>query len=323
VKLGRLFFLFSVSIFSALAAAAPPAGDVLAGVPAWFEPTPNNIFAARSNGGLVNVDSHTMAFRANGKTDRLEWIGAEAARLSGAAFNGAYTDYHVGAPSAWRTQVPHFARVEARGLYAGIDAVYYWNAGQFEFDLQVAPGRDVSQIRLHASSTAVPQADGSLLAGQFRLRPPVAYQETVSGRVNVPAQYRLDQGDIGFAIGSYDRSLPLVIDPLVFVGFFGGDQYGRANAIATTPDGITYIVGGASSETTIPSSAPEQELPAGAGDAFAAGVLFGWHAGASVRDQLRYGVCAAAANLSDETCTGGLKSLKECLAIGDKYGFRS
>src|SRR5215204_6356613 len=38
---------------------------------------------------------------------------------------------------------------------------------------------------------------------------------------------------------------------------------------------------------------------AGAGDAFAAGVLFGWHAGAAVRDQLRYGVCAAAANLSD------------------------
>jgi sugar/nucleoside kinase (ribokinase family) len=46
---------------------------------------------------------------------------------------------------------------------------------------------------------------------------------------------------------------------------------------------------------------------AGAGDAFAAGVLLGWHDGASVREQLRIGVCAAAANLTDETCTNGLR----------------
>ena len=62
---------------------------------------------------------------------------------------------------------------------------------------------------------------------------------------------------------------------------------------------------------------------AGAGDAFGAGVLFGWHEGRSLAEQLRYGVCAAAANLSDETCTGGLRPLKECLALGDKFGFRS
>jgi sugar/nucleoside kinase (ribokinase family) len=61
---------------------------------------------------------------------------------------------------------------------------------------------------------------------------------------------------------------------------------------------------------------------AGAGDAFTAGVLLGWHEGISVTDALRYGVCAAAANLSEETCTGGLKSLETCLALGERYGFR-
>ena len=62
---------------------------------------------------------------------------------------------------------------------------------------------------------------------------------------------------------------------------------------------------------------------AGAGDAFGAGVLLGWHDGASVAEQLRYGVCAAAANLSEETCTGGLRPLEECLALGKRFGFRS
>ena len=62
---------------------------------------------------------------------------------------------------------------------------------------------------------------------------------------------------------------------------------------------------------------------AGAGDAFTAGVLLGWHDARPVEEGLRIGVCAAAANLSDETCTGGLRSLAECLALGDTHGFRS
>jgi sugar/nucleoside kinase (ribokinase family) len=62
---------------------------------------------------------------------------------------------------------------------------------------------------------------------------------------------------------------------------------------------------------------------AGAGDAFGAGVLLGWHDGRPVVEQLRYGVCAAAANLSEETCTGGLRPLADCLEIGKRFGFRS
>jgi sugar/nucleoside kinase (ribokinase family) len=62
---------------------------------------------------------------------------------------------------------------------------------------------------------------------------------------------------------------------------------------------------------------------AGAGDAFTAGVLLGWHEGLPVEEALRIAVCAAAANLSSETCTGGLRPLDECLALGAQHGFRS
>ncbi len=61
---------------------------------------------------------------------------------------------------------------------------------------------------------------------------------------------------------------------------------------------------------------------AGAGDAFTAGVLHAWHENQPVKDALKLGVCAAAANLGDETCTGGMRPLDECLALGEKYGFR-
>ena len=62
---------------------------------------------------------------------------------------------------------------------------------------------------------------------------------------------------------------------------------------------------------------------AGAGDAFTAGLLLAWHEHLPVREWLRYGVCAAAANLADETCTGGMLPLARVLEIGARHGFRA
>jgi sugar/nucleoside kinase (ribokinase family) len=61
---------------------------------------------------------------------------------------------------------------------------------------------------------------------------------------------------------------------------------------------------------------------AGAGDALAAGVLLGLHQQTTMRDALRFGVCAAAASLRHPSCTLGVGPLRECLALGECYGYR-
>jgi sugar/nucleoside kinase (ribokinase family) len=58
---------------------------------------------------------------------------------------------------------------------------------------------------------------------------------------------------------------------------------------------------------------------AGAGDAFAAGVLLGLHEGWPLQKSLFTGVCVAAASLSHPTCTGGVKSLSASLKLARKY----
>jgi sugar/nucleoside kinase (ribokinase family) len=58
---------------------------------------------------------------------------------------------------------------------------------------------------------------------------------------------------------------------------------------------------------------------AGAGDAFCSGVLYGLHEGWDIQRSLYTAVCASAANLSHPTCTGGMKSLRSILALGEKY----
>ena len=72
--------------------------------------------------------------------------------------------------------------------------------------------------------------------------------------------------------------------------------------------------------------APSLELPAdyikgtaGAGDAFCSGILHGLHEGWTLERCLDLANCAAAANLSDPTCTGGMRALAEVLELGRNY----
>jgi sugar/nucleoside kinase (ribokinase family) len=60
----------------------------------------------------------------------------------------------------------------------------------------------------------------------------------------------------------------------------------------------------------------------GAGDAFAAGVLLGLHENAPMETALRYGVCAAAASLTEASSSDGVVPLTECLRLAENYGYR-
>ncbi len=60
----------------------------------------------------------------------------------------------------------------------------------------------------------------------------------------------------------------------------------------------------------------------GAGDAFAAGVLYGLHQDEPIETALRYGVCVAAACLAGAGASDGVCSLAECLELEKTFGVR-
>jgi sugar/nucleoside kinase (ribokinase family) len=61
----------------------------------------------------------------------------------------------------------------------------------------------------------------------------------------------------------------------------------------------------------------------GAGDAFAAGYLFGTHEGFTVQRSLQLAVCSAAACLTHPTPSQGLRSAEECLELMTIHGLRN
>jgi sugar/nucleoside kinase (ribokinase family) len=61
----------------------------------------------------------------------------------------------------------------------------------------------------------------------------------------------------------------------------------------------------------------------GAGDAFAAGVIYGLHEGWPVAECLRLAAASAAACVRGQNTSDGILSASECLAAAERWGYRS
>jgi hypothetical protein len=127
--------------------------------------------------------------------------------------------------------VPGYASVAYRGVYDGIDVTYHGsNRGELEFDLTLAPGADPEVVRLRYTGASRLRIDrsGSLVvrtrAGSIRQAPPVVYQTVDGARQRVPGHYVLrGPREVGFSLGAYDRTAPVVIDPVIsYATYLGG-----------------------------------------------------------------------------------------------------
>ncbi len=166
------------------------------------------------------------------------------------------SNYFLGQnPRQWHTGVRHFGKVRYRNIYPGIDAVFYGNPRELEYDLVVQPGADPSKIRLafDGPKRISLAANGDLVLHfgglEIRNRKPRIYQRDGSGDRSINGCYRvLGERLAGFAIERYDATKPLVVDPVMAYGtFLGGSGGDTANAIATDAQGNVYVAGGTTS----------------------------------------------------------------------------
>jgi hypothetical protein len=161
-------------------------------------------------------------------------------------------NYYLGSdPARWHTNIPTYERVAYTGVYPGTDLVYYGQQGQMEFDFVLAPGADPGRIRLQFSGPEHMQIDpaGDLVFRNgnesLAFRRPVAYQQAGNDRHYVEAAFDLSgEREIGFRLGDYDHSRPLIIDPVIqYKTYLGSEGADSGNAVLTDADGNRYIAG--------------------------------------------------------------------------------
>ena len=192
-------------------------------------------------------------------------------------------NYFIGNdPAKWRTNLPTYAGIAYQQLYPGIDLYYDGAEGVLKGTYTIAPGADPTCIRWRydgAVDVRIDETTGDLLidlgkAGQRHTlteRAPTAWQ-TINGQ-RVPATTRytiLEDGSIGFALGSYDPTQPLTLDPvLIYSTYLGGIGNDWGRGIAVDSEGNAYVTGETTS-TDFPTASPLQPAHGGIHDVFVA-----------------------------------------------------
>ena len=271
------------------------ARSILAGLPLIFEPNvgQGNLQPTDSRarfvthgsgysmvlgneGAILSLVTKTRSTSSSsGSESRVQTLGM---RLAGASPNVSLSavdplpgksNYFIGNnPAKWRTGVPQFARVRYENVYPGINLVFYGNQGHLEYDFQVTPSGDPSRAELEFNGAEkLELRDGSLVIrgqnGNVRLDAPSVYQEIDGRKQTVDGTFVLRAANrVGFAVGAYDHSRELIIDPILnFSTYFGGSGDEHNTSVAVDGSLNIYLAGSTTSPNLpVPTGAVQTTL---------------------------------------------------------------
>jgi Beta-propeller repeat len=191
--------------------------------------------------------------------------GNAGAKIEGRGEVAGKVNYFIGNdPKKWHANVPEFESVSYAGIYPGIDLVYHGEQKQLEFDFVVAPLAKAENIALNFAGVQRMTTDrsGNLVltsaSGDLTLHRPVAYQPGADGHKIVDAHFVIAANhQVGFALGDYDHSRELVIDPMLsYATYIGGNGDDEAYGVASDSSGNFYITGESDSTSGFPGSNP-------------------------------------------------------------------
>jgi hypothetical protein len=156
-------------------------------------------------------------------------------------------------------------KVTYDNLWAGISLTYkVAKGGITESVYHVAPKADVSEIRLKYNAPVELQKDGKLKIkfskGYMTETAPIAWQEINGKKNTIDVAFRVEKGEVGFRVGKYDKTLPLIIDPTyAWHTFYGaiGNYTDYAYSIAVDNSrGDIYVLGKSAIRWTGPNGEP-------------------------------------------------------------------
>lgn len=251
-------------------------------LPVVFEPgAGGNSFVSRTGEQFAALRSDGVSLKIAGgrQAIRVAFRGANpGASAQGVDPLPSYSNYFLGRKrSEWRNRVPQYRGVRYRGVYPGIDVVYYGRGGKLEYDFVIAPGADPSCIELRFEGVDQVRADANgdlrlrFPGGELVQRRPRVYQIINGREQELAGGYRVRaHSEARFTLARYDRSRELVIDPVLeYSQYTGSAGYDFGTGVAADAAGNVYVVG-VTNGITFPTQDKAQELHGGATDALVA-----------------------------------------------------
>lgn len=187
--------------------------------PAYFE---ENLGQAPSNALLLGrqlsdrlyVERGRLVLVDGGSKTAIEFVGGRIERLvKERPLSGTVQLVK----SSGTVKVPAFESARAPEVWPGIALSFVVRDNVFAFDAHLDAGGDPALIRFRLPAPGALDEDGNLVVktdeGTLVLSRPIAHQPVAGKPRPVPVAFRVDGTSLGFELGSYDPSLPVVIDP--------------------------------------------------------------------------------------------------------------
>lgn len=183
---------------------------------------------------------------------KMQFLGANKnPRIMGKGELSGKSNYFIGKDrDAWVRNVPHYDNVVYEEIYPEVDLIFYSYETNLEYDFIVKPEADPGTIRFTFNGIDRMSVDSAgdlvLFSGKEELRfhRPKMYQLIGGHKVDVIGDYIVHDNIVGFQVAAYDRSVPLVIDPvLTYSTFMGGAGYDAGRKIVVDADKNAYVVG--------------------------------------------------------------------------------
>src|SRR5437899_3068054 len=196
-------------------------------------------------------------------------------KISGVQKSSAGVSYFIGnSKKDWYTDIPTYDTLSLGTLYPGINLDLKAHGKNVEKVFTISPSGDVKDIKVGVSGVQKLKVDddGKLLLytekGTISMTKPLAYQEIQGIKKTVDVSYTVSGHSYGFELGSYDTSLPLVIDPLIQSTYLGGSGTDEGFAIALDSSGNVYVTGFTESTNFPGTAGGPQAASGGSADAF-------------------------------------------------------
>ena len=207
-------------------------------------------------------------------------VGASVTNPQGNDRAKTKVNYFIGNDKdKWKTNISTYNSVDFGNVYKGIDLSLKAYGKTVEKVFTVQPGANPESIKLkmEGGNSLKVNEKGELELetdlGVIRFSKPLAYQEKDGKQEKVQVAYYINKGAYGFMAGDYDKSLPLIIDPiLIYLTYLGGGDWDQAQGIAVDGSGNAYVTGYTIS-TDFPTQNPYQAAhagPVGSSDVFVA-----------------------------------------------------
>lgn len=234
-------------------------------------------------------------------TMRLRFIGAsDQMQVEGIDKSAVKMNFFLGNDSRkWVRGAETFHKILYKDLYPHVDFVVCGRNGMIKHEYIVKAGGKVENIKFHfegmdsinvnkEGQLEIISHDGKLIEDK-----PVSYQIVDSKKVNIETNYvLLNNHTIGFRAANYLKNRELIIDPLLYSTFLGGNQTDEGFDIAISDKKGSAFITGRTSSSNFPATPGAYDTSWNSGDdvfitqlnASGTGLIFSTYLGGSDND---------------------------------------